>query len=48
VGAVVGPKIRADRLLRDPDDPAQRKEVLQYHLRAEAFWKERVAKANGD
>ena len=30
------------------DDPGQRKEVIAYHLRAEAFWKERVAKANAE
>jgi hypothetical protein len=28
------------------DDPAQRKEVLQHHLRAEKFWEQRVAQAN--
>jgi len=30
------------------DDPAQRNEVLQHHLRAEKFWQDRVAKANVD
>jgi hypothetical protein len=28
------------------DDPKERKEVLAYHLLAERFWRERVAKAN--
>jgi hypothetical protein len=28
------------------DDPGQRKEVLDHHLRAEKFWQERVAKAS--
>ena len=32
--------------LEKSPDPAQRKEVLQHHLRAEKFWQERVAKAN--
>jgi hypothetical protein len=30
------------------DDPAQRQEVLQHHLRAEKFWQDRVAKANAE
>lgn len=30
------------------DDPVQRKEVLAHHLRAEKFWKDRVAKANAE
>jgi hypothetical protein len=30
------------------DDPAQRKEVLQHHLRAERFWERRVAQANAE
>jgi hypothetical protein len=28
------------------DDPGQRQEVLAYHVLAEKFWQERVAKAN--
>jgi hypothetical protein len=28
------------------DDPAQRQEVIAYHLLAEKFWQERVAEAN--
>jgi hypothetical protein len=30
------------------DDPGQRNEVLAYHLLAEKFWQERVAKANAN
>jgi hypothetical protein len=30
------------------DDPDQRKEVLAHHLRAEQFWKDRVAQANAE
>jgi hypothetical protein len=30
------------------DDPAQRKEVLQHHLRAERFWMQQVAQANAE
>ena len=30
------------------DDPAQRQEVLQHHLRAEKFWQDRVANANAE
>jgi len=30
------------------DDPGQRQEVLQHHLRAEKFWQDRVAKANAE
>jgi hypothetical protein len=30
------------------DDPAQRHEVLQHHLRAERFWEQRVARANAE
>jgi hypothetical protein len=30
------------------DDPAQRREVLEYHSRAEKFWQDRVASANAE
>jgi hypothetical protein len=30
------------------DDPAQQAEVLVHHVRAEQFWRERLAKANAD
>jgi hypothetical protein len=30
------------------DDSAQRREVLEYHRRAEKFWQDRVAKASAN